>query len=1019
MMKLTWHWIAAICLAASWCGAENAPDKSLPGVTKIELRNGDFSAAEIGKKPTGWSLWTRAGVTLNVTTVQGQTEGQKAVRLQSAGERDWAFTNNARIPVKTGQAFRLTCRARAAEPVANRVNLQVMSFSGGKQVSYKMADLLMAKLGTDIQDYPLEFIIPAEIDTIAVRLVGTGSCDLLVNGMMLTAIPPESIQALRTPPPPLLPPVSRPVQGWAKTPVKEKLGRGLIATPTTDKQVYLSWRLLDSDDPKIGFDVFSAANGSEVKLNAAPLVQTTDYMVEKPVLGARYTVRPATGFSGVAGTAAVREVPNPDYSFVRYKLSNPNAQTDKVAIGDLDGDGEYDYVVRYNTNGANVDPWYAFWKPSQSTYTLEAVKSDGTILWTKDLGWNIECGIWYSPYIVYDINGDGKAEIILKAFDPAAGDLREKDGPDKGKVMTGAEYLMVLDGMTGKELARAPWPDRKNFAGMNMEYNYYSRNQLAIGYLDGKTPCIIALRGTYSLMLADAWQLKDGKLESLWKYNNKAYGHNYFGQGAHTTRTVDLNGDGRDEIILGGAVLNSDGTALWSTGHGHPDYVYVTKITNSHPGMEVVTMYETACKRGGVTCADAKTGKVIWEFDQPTTHLHIGCAGEIDPHYRGWMIGTSDVGTGDDKKPQKSYFFSPEGKLLATDAQAPFNSTQHFIYWDADLQREIAKPGVTDFGGGPSGGGYEGRFIQQADILGDWREEAITAKPGEIRIYSTLIPAMDRRCCLMQDHDYRMTVAVASMGYHYDPALSYLPTNLAPNLNLTYQEKKTGTTLEVIVTAPLSSPLKGTLKLLAPAGMSLNKTEWPIDLKPGAMSAVVVEVKKSAPTLAPIKAELSLADGTILRGQVATGKKAVIMPPIAGAITQAEDIAGEQGGKVVIRSDKAGVYGKCFSHWDKAGHTLTWNLSVPNTGLYHLALRYGCPSEARRMVTLDGNPLGEFKFPAGGGNGDSPDDWQLFRLSRNASDMVFNLKKGAVVLQMENVGDTPMNLDLIQLIPVR
>ena len=68
----------------------------------------------------------------------------------------------------------------------------------------------------------------------------------------------------------------------------------------------------------------------------------------------------------------------------------------------------------------------------------------------------------------------------------------------------------------------------------------------------------------------------------------------------------------------------------------------------------------------------------------------------------------------------------------------------------------------------------------QADVHGDWREEAMTVTNGELRIFSTTIPAMDRRVCLMQDPNYRQTIAANAMGYIYDPALSYLPTDLAP-----------------------------------------------------------------------------------------------------------------------------------------------------------------------------------------------------------------------------------------------
>ena len=842
----------------------------------------------------------------------------------------------------------------------------------------------------------------------------------LLSGLLAAAMPDvisadivgtPVVQKVKTPAPP--------VKGFAAERVAEKLGRGLIAVPVENGKVYLSWRLLDSDDPKAGFDIFSVAGGKESRLNSTPVVQTTDYTVDSPVKGAKYAVRPAAGFKGAAGFAAVRPVMDDgSCTYVNYKLSNPKAKIDKIGIGDLDGDGEYDFVVRHSSAGANVDPWYAFWKPSASTFVLEAVKSDGTVLWSKDLGWNIECGIWYSPFIVYDVNGDGKAEVILKAFDPKSGDLREKDGKDKGKVMTGEEYLMVLDGMTGNEIVRVPWPSRNNFEGMNMAYNYYSRNQLAIAYLDGKTPCIIALRGTYSLMLADAWQLNQGKLEPLWKYDSRNYDRKYTGQGAHTTRAIDLDGDGRDEIILGGAVIDDNGQPLWSTGHGHPDYVYVTNITNRNPGLEVVTIYETHCKRGGVTCADAKTGKVIWEFEQPTGHLHFGYAGDIDPLYRGWEVGATEAGDDDKKAPGLRRHFSPDGELLLTGDRVPFNK-KSFIYWDADLQREICNPVISDFGGGPSGGGYGGTFLMQADILGDWREEALTTRPGEFRVYSTLIPAMDRRVCLMQNPGYRQTIAANSMGYIYDPALSYLPTDVSPNLNLTCKDNNGILSLQVVTSSPVNRPLKGKLKLIAPDGVSLTPSEWMVDLKPGNMAVTSVKLERKSSTCAPVKAELRLDDGTILRGQVPTGNKPVPPMKIEGIITEAEDFIGQKNGKVEIRTDKTGMHNKCFSHWDKAGHEISWSLKVPQDGKYCLAVRYCAAGDALRKVTVNGNIIGTFELPSSGGLGESAGDWRSYTLNRDKVDIIFYFNKGNGELKRETVGGTSLNLDLIQLIPVR
>jgi rhamnogalacturonan endolyase len=70
-------------------------------------------------------------------------------------------------------------------------------------------------------------------------------------------------------------------------------------------------------------------------------------------------------------------------------------------------------------------------------------------------------------------------------------------------------------------------------------------------------------------------------------------------------------------------------------------------------------------------------------------------------------------------------------------------------------------------------GNTQGATHQVADILGDWREEVITFISGELRIYSTVIPATDRRVCLMQDALYRNDVTHRSMGYSHVPMTSY------------------------------------------------------------------------------------------------------------------------------------------------------------------------------------------------------------------------------------------------------
>ena len=967
----------------------------------VILPGADFEMDTPGKPPKKWIRWGRQGVTFSAEITTEAAQGNRAARLRSSGEKDWAFILHGYVPAEPGQRIRISCKARKSGESSGEAFLQLTGFQNGKLVDNCVAEAPLRRLSGQWKEFSVKATVPAGRDGVGIRMIGVKNCDLMVDDFRLEKIPNA---------------LYHPVTGFARERIVEKLDRGLIALPVKDG-IYLSWRLLSTDDTKIGFDVFCVENGKERKLNTAPVMQTTDFLVKNPKPNATYLVRPIAGFTGAAGIAHPYPGKFDRNPYVTCKLSDSKARVNKVGIGDLDGDGKYDYVVRYGN--VNVDPWYLYWVPSKHPLVLEAVKSDGTILWTKNLGWNIESGIWYSPYIVYDVNGDGKAEVILKAADPEAGDLREKSGPDKGKVLTGKEYLMVLDGMTGREIARAPWPLRDLFEGVSHAYNFYSRNQLAVGYLDGKTPCILALRGTYTLMLVEAWQLKDGKLDPLWKYNSEDYNREYQGQGAHTTRTIDLDGDGRDEIILGGAVLDDDGQPLWSTGHGHPDFLYVTNITNSNPGLEIVTIYETACRtKGGFTCADAKTGKVLWELDKPTNHIHYGYAGDIDPRYRGWEVGGTDTSQ-DQRTPAISRHYSPEGKLLRSGKDAPYKGTERFLYWDADLQREHISPVITDFNGGPSGGGYEGSFLMQADVLGDWREEILTASSGELRIYSTTIPAMDRRVCLMEDPNYRQTIAANAMGYIYDPALSYLPTDFSPNLNLTFKDKLNRGDLEVVVSAPLKEAVKGRLKLSAANGIRLEPAAWEIDLKPGELKVVPVKVKKPVNSNGLIQAELTLKNGVVLRGQVPTGLILPPQPKVTGIITEAENFVGQTGGEVMIRVDKIGIHRKCFSHWDKKGHELTWQLTVPKSGNYQLLLRSAALDDARRTITLDGKRLGVFEIPASGGLGESSSDWQSYILERNSGKLFFPLKAGKVELKISNVDGSSLNLDYIQLIPIQ
>ena len=308
---------------------------------------------------------------------------------------------------------------------------------------------------------------------------------------------------------------------------------------------------------------------------------------------------------------------------------------------------------------------------------------------------------------------------------------------------------------------------------------------MGMAFLDGKTPCLLVARGTYRMMMVDAYQLVKGKLEKLWRWDGDEENPVIRHQGAHGMHTADVDGDGRDEIVLGSVVLDDNGTALWSSGFGHPDKCFVTDIDPERPGLEIFCVYEDWHDDGnGVCLLDAKTGQVIWGIGQKTTHVGDGMVADILPDVPGLECFASEDPKGGSKS---KYLLSAKGKMLAKDNDVP--GCRNWIFWDADKVREsIVSPGyeqsmwdrfnvsklsIAKYKGNTLETKIDGSVILMADLQGDWREELITILPGELRIYATSIPAKDRRVCLMQDPFYRAEVVHRSMGYEQSPVTSY------------------------------------------------------------------------------------------------------------------------------------------------------------------------------------------------------------------------------------------------------
>ena len=756
-----------------------------------------------------WNVFSRDKGVFSFSQVKDAAVGDYAARLVHTGDKDWAFINTLKSSVKAGQFFEVKCRMKRMSGEGS-ARLTVVGYAGKKLYNWSIGGTPSVK-SSEWKEYKGFCEIPESVDNIYLRYVGSGAIDLLVDEAQL--IPRNKMEWPKGGPK---------VNGWAKERRYEKMGRGVVALEC-DEGIYIGWRLLKSDKPDAAFNVYRELDGKRVKCNKAPVARTTDFIDrEGSDVKALYIVEPASGFDGPFGSAFVVRSHKDRESYISVPISE-EVKAHKVGVADLNGDGIYDYIVKHP--GGNVDPWHKYWYKSPETYKIEARLADGKMLWKKDLGWNIERGTWYSPIIAADLDGDGRAEVAAK-IGPEK-DMRDEEG----KVQSGGEWVAVFNGMTGQEIARAPWPDRDAFNS----YNKASRNQIAVAYLDGKTPCLITLRGTYGIMLAEAWMLEDGKLKELWKYSNKDLWGPVWGQGAHNCICVDVDLDGRDEIILGSLTLDDDGSILWTTGKGHPDAHYYGDIDPKHPGMEIAYVIETRQRKsGGLNLVDAKTGKFLWELQTPTRHVHArGICSDLDVMNMGMEIYGADADG--HKLTENRWLFSADGKIIRKGTDVNYKFGVACVWWDADLQRELFRGRAMNYDGGNASLKMPGSLMQVADVVGDWREEVICSDKGEVRIYTTRVPAMDRRVCLMQDVPYRMRTLTNLMGYEQTPTLSYLPAAKSLNVNLTVIKENDKEICRAVVQAPLDKSYKGEVKLQPPMGRKIEQKTLAVDLKPGEM----------------------------------------------------------------------------------------------------------------------------------------------------------------------------------------
>ena len=551
---------------------------------------------------------------------------------------------------------------------------------------------------------------------------------------------------------------------------------------------------------------------------------------------------------------------------------NHEGGANDASVGDLDGDGNYEIVLKWDPTDSKDSAGADF---TGNAY-IDAYKIDPNndgYMWRIDLGKNVTSGAHYTQFLVYDFDGDGKSEVAMKTapgtvdgtghYVTEVGDTDEIRNTDNTKSYIGTsgrlkgknpftQYLTIFDGETGAALYTTdyiPYDAAENqyWGDSGAKYNRSERYLAAVAYLDGIHPSIVMCRGYYHDSVIRAYTWDGTELTMQWEHKGKksASSTTLYGQGNHNLSVGDIDNDGKDEIVYGSAALDDDGkTVLGNTGLGHGDAMHMSDFNNDGT-QEVFSVKEEEFKKYAEDLRVASTGKHFWSSGKLTTSSDNGrgVMDNIDDSYAkehsnalaiGWSSGIANAHdlNGDD--------------VAAKPAGAGSGTFDNFlVYWDGDLSRELldaniiqkyyAATGTTKRFYGPSDGytltgGSTNNYSKRnpslvADIWGDWREEIImpvnkgsATDQAYLRIYTSTIPTDYRITTLMHDCQYRLSVAWQNVGYNQPTHASYYIGSVA------LATDESGNTLNYLAPAvPYTKVTYSAPEQVAVTGMTLEK----------------------------------------------------------------------------------------------------------------------------------------------------------------------------------------------------
>jgi hypothetical protein len=252
---------------------------------------------------------------------------------------------------------------------------------------------------------------------------------------------------------------------------------------------------------------------------------------------------------------------------VLLKEYNFPVQIEGVKFGDLNGDGKTDLVVL---------------TPNYSTYAYD---NSGAELWHWDApqAGTTQRSEFEAPGVVWDFDHDGKAEVVA------------------WRMIDGKEYITMADGATGDVKFKADWPTPP----MPHVYNNF-RCAIAKTH-PGYPDTLIVYTDPGGEVSLNAY---GPKLDLLWSYSHPRL-KDYHG---HYIYPVDINGDGIDEVYISHVMLDAKGKEIWNNyaqfpdNHDHVDSARFVDL-NGDGKLEIVTGQSDV----GTVVYDASTGKLLWQ----------------------------------------------------------------------------------------------------------------------------------------------------------------------------------------------------------------------------------------------------------------------------------------------------------------------------------------------------------------------------------------------------------------------